>query len=154
MQRMEPVLTARERSPRRFDRRVVPRLNATPHLWSSPSRRPQRWSVHRPQQSPVHLAAQGLRDILYAPSDDCYLLLWGRLGTAPLDRVPVLEWLTNEEKAMDQSKGEARFPAATSDNEDRKVTWADENSLALEERRVWIEANGLPLCDLQVLKLD
>jgi hypothetical protein len=68
--------------------------------------------------------------------------------------VPVLEWLTNEEKAMDQSKGEARFPAATSDNEDRKVTWADENSLALEERRVWIEANGLPLCDLQVLKLD
>jgi antitoxin CcdA len=55
---------------------------------------------------------------------------------------------------MDQSKGEARFPAATSDKEDRKVTWADENSLALEERRVWIEANGLPLRDLQVLKLD
>jgi hypothetical protein len=65
-----------------------------------------------------------------------------------------LEWLTNEEKAMNQSKGEARFPAATSDKEDRKVTWADENSFALEERRVLIEANGLPLRDLQVLKLD
>jgi hypothetical protein len=68
--------------------------------------------------------------------------------------VPVLEWLTNEEKAMDQSKDEARFPVATSDKEDRKVTWADENLMALEERRVWIEANGLPLRDLQVLKLD
>jgi hypothetical protein len=68
--------------------------------------------------------------------------------------VPVLEWLTTEEKAMDQSKGEVRFPSATSDMEDRKVTWADENSLALEERRVWIEANGLPLRDLQVFRLD
>ncbi len=55
---------------------------------------------------------------------------------------------------MNQSKGEARFPAATSDKEDRKVTWADENSFALEERRVLIEANGLPLRDLQVLKLN
>jgi hypothetical protein len=68
--------------------------------------------------------------------------------------VPVSELLTNEDRAMEQSKGESRFPAATRDKEDRKVTWADENSLALEERRVWIEANGLPLRDLQVLKLD
>jgi hypothetical protein len=64
------------------------------------------------------------------------------------------EQLTNEEQAMDQSEGEARFPSATSDKEDRNVTWADENLLALEERRVWIEAYGLPLRDLQVLKLE
>lgn len=55
---------------------------------------------------------------------------------------------------MDQSTSEARSPAAISDKEDRKVTWTEENSLALEERRVWIEANGVPLGDLQVLNLD
>jgi len=32
--------------------------------------------------------------------------------------------------------------------------WARENAEAIAERRVWIEANGTPLADLQVLKLD
>jgi antitoxin CcdA len=32
--------------------------------------------------------------------------------------------------------------------------WARENAEAIAERRAWIEANGTPLGDLQVLKLD
>ena len=32
--------------------------------------------------------------------------------------------------------------------------WAHENAEAISERRAWIEANGTPLADLQVLKLD
>ena len=32
--------------------------------------------------------------------------------------------------------------------------WARENAEVIAERRVWIEANGTPLADLQVLKLD
>ena len=55
---------------------------------------------------------------------------------------------------MDQRKDIARLPVLPIEEEDRPVTWTDENALALKERRVWIEANGLPLADLQVLKLD
>lgn len=32
--------------------------------------------------------------------------------------------------------------------------WARENAEAIDERRAWIEANGTPLADLQVLKID
>ena len=32
--------------------------------------------------------------------------------------------------------------------------WVQENAAAIEERRTWIEANGTPLADLQVLKID
>jgi len=32
--------------------------------------------------------------------------------------------------------------------------WARENAEAIAERRAWIEANGTPLADLQVLKFD
>lgn len=32
--------------------------------------------------------------------------------------------------------------------------WAEENAEALQQRRDWIRANGLPLADLQVLKVD
>lgn len=32
--------------------------------------------------------------------------------------------------------------------------WASENADAIAERRAWIEANGAPLADLQVLKID
>ena len=32
--------------------------------------------------------------------------------------------------------------------------WARENAEAIAERRAWIEANGTPLAELQVLKLD
>lgn len=32
--------------------------------------------------------------------------------------------------------------------------WGRENAEAIAERRAWIEANGTPLADLQVLKLD
>jgi antitoxin CcdA len=32
--------------------------------------------------------------------------------------------------------------------------WARENAEAIAERRAWIEANGIPLADLQVLKID
>lgn len=35
----------------------------------------------------------------------------------------------------------------------RAEAWAEENASALSERRAWIEANGTPLADLQVLKL-
>ena len=31
--------------------------------------------------------------------------------------------------------------------------WAQENTTAITERRAWIEANGTPLADLQVLKI-
>ena len=31
--------------------------------------------------------------------------------------------------------------------------WAHENATAIAERRTWIEANGTPLSDLQVLKI-
>ena len=33
-------------------------------------------------------------------------------------------------------------------------TWARENAEAIAERRAWIESNGTPLADLQVLKID
>jgi len=32
--------------------------------------------------------------------------------------------------------------------------WNQENAAAIEERRTWIVANGTPLTDLQVLKID
>ena len=32
--------------------------------------------------------------------------------------------------------------------------WAEENAPAIAERRAWIEANGTPLADIQVLKID
>ena len=32
--------------------------------------------------------------------------------------------------------------------------WARETAEAIAERRAWIEANGTPLADLQVLKID
>lgn len=36
----------------------------------------------------------------------------------------------------------------------RAGAWARENAEAIAERRAWIEANGAPLADLQVLKID
>ena len=36
----------------------------------------------------------------------------------------------------------------------KATAWAQENSAAIAERRAWIEANGTPLGDLQVLKID
>ncbi len=36
----------------------------------------------------------------------------------------------------------------------RAEAWAEENAAALSERRAWIEANGMPLADLQVLKIS
>jgi len=35
----------------------------------------------------------------------------------------------------------------------RAKAWALENAAAIAERRAWIEANGTPLADLQVMKL-
>jgi len=32
--------------------------------------------------------------------------------------------------------------------------WAQENASAIAERCAWIEANGTPLSDIQVLKID
>lgn len=34
------------------------------------------------------------------------------------------------------------------------AAWARENAAAIAERRAWIEANGAPLSDIQVLKTD
>jgi antitoxin CcdA len=34
----------------------------------------------------------------------------------------------------------------------RVEAWAQETAAAISERRAWIEANGTPLADLQVLK--
>lgn len=34
------------------------------------------------------------------------------------------------------------------------AAWAKENAAAIDERRAWIEANGTPLADIQVLKTD
>lgn len=36
----------------------------------------------------------------------------------------------------------------------RAAAWAEENAPAIAERRSWIEANGAPLADVQVLKMD
>jgi len=36
----------------------------------------------------------------------------------------------------------------------RAEAWARENAAAIAERRAWVEANGTPLADLQVLKTD
>jgi antitoxin CcdA len=36
----------------------------------------------------------------------------------------------------------------------RAEAWTRENAEAIAERRAWIEANGTPLGDLQVLKAD
>jgi antitoxin CcdA len=35
----------------------------------------------------------------------------------------------------------------------RVEAWAAENAAAISERRAWIAANGMPLADLQVLKV-
>jgi hypothetical protein len=76
------------------------------------------------------------------------------LGVTVQLRAHRVGWLSNEEHVMGQSKYESQLPTVAGIVEDRPVTWTDENALALKERRVWIEANGLPLADLQVLKLD
>ena len=34
----------------------------------------------------------------------------------------------------------------------RAEAWAVENAAAISERHTWIEANGMPLADMQVLK--
>lgn len=36
----------------------------------------------------------------------------------------------------------------------RAKVWAEENAEAIAERRAWIDANGTPLADVQVLKTD
>jgi antitoxin CcdA len=36
----------------------------------------------------------------------------------------------------------------------RAELWRKENAVAIAERRSWIEAHGVPLADLQVLKVD
>ena len=36
----------------------------------------------------------------------------------------------------------------------RADVWAAENAAAISERNTWIEANGTPLTDLQVLKFN
>ncbi|MCR9061585.1 MAG: type II toxin-antitoxin system CcdA family antitoxin [Rhodobacteraceae bacterium] len=36
----------------------------------------------------------------------------------------------------------------------RAEAWREENAAAISERRAWIEANGTPLADLQVLEID
>lgn len=36
----------------------------------------------------------------------------------------------------------------------RADAWRKENAVAISERRAWIEANGTPLADLQVLRID
>jgi len=36
----------------------------------------------------------------------------------------------------------------------RAELWRKENAVAIAERRSWIEAHGVPLADLQVLKID
>jgi antitoxin CcdA len=38
--------------------------------------------------------------------------------------------------------------------EARASAWAAENAAAIAERRAWIEANGTPLADLQILKTE
>lgn len=55
---------------------------------------------------------------------------------------------------MGQSRDETQRPTIQGHDYDVGITWADENALAIEQRRVWIEAMGTPLADLQVLKLD
>ncbi len=39
------------------------------------------------------------------------------------------------------------------DGEDPEVRWAEENAAAIVERRAWIDVNGAPLADLQILKI-
>ena len=36
----------------------------------------------------------------------------------------------------------------------RAAAWAADNAAAISERRAWIEDHGMPLADLQVLRLD
>jgi hypothetical protein len=62
--------------------------------------------------------------------------------------------VSKEEYVVGQSGDESQRPTIQGDDNDVGITWADENALAIEERRVWIEAMGTPLADLQVLKLD
>jgi hypothetical protein len=46
-----------------------------------------------------------------------------------------------------------RKTAAHGEN-DLWIRWTEENAAAIAERRTWIEANGVPLADVQVLKVD
>ena len=39
-------------------------------------------------------------------------------------------------------------------SEARAARWAAENAEAIAERKAWIDAEGMPLADVQVLKID
>jgi len=65
--------------------------------------------------------------------------------------------LLNAEKAQRlgwnvSAIGDSALVQAVRDAEARE--WAEENSEALAERDRWIEDNGAPLADIQVLRVD
>jgi hypothetical protein len=59
------------------------------------------------------------------------------------------------DKAMFHVPNEKHHRTEAQDGEDPdpEVKWAEENAAAIVERRAWIEVNGTPLSDLQVLKI-
>jgi hypothetical protein len=58
------------------------------------------------------------------------------------------------DKAMGQAQSEKHRKPAVHGKEELKISWIEENAAAIAERRRWIEANGTPLTDLQVLKVE
>jgi hypothetical protein len=57
------------------------------------------------------------------------------------------------DKAMFHVTNEKHHRTEAQDGEDPEVRWAEENAAAIVERRAWIDVNGTPLADLQVLKI-
>jgi post-segregation antitoxin (ccd killing protein) len=58
------------------------------------------------------------------------------------------------ERTMAEKENKGRQLTRQQSREERATGWAIDNAPAIQERRSWIEATGVPLADLQVLRLD
>jgi post-segregation antitoxin (ccd killing protein) len=58
------------------------------------------------------------------------------------------------EKATFHVSCEKHRRTAAQEGVDLKISWAEENIAAIAVRRAWIDENGTPLADLQVLEID
>jgi hypothetical protein len=58
------------------------------------------------------------------------------------------------DEAMRQVPSEKHRRTAAPEEEDPRISWPEENAVAIAERHTRIEIYGAPLADLQVLNVD
>jgi hypothetical protein len=59
-----------------------------------------------------------------------------------------------KDKAVRQVPSEKHRLTGAREEGDLRISWTEENASAIAERCIWIEIHGVPLADLQVLKVD